>query len=304
MTDVGIFRRKKADPEPQPEVEETDADLDTGDGDAGDVQDADVSDAEVPEDSYRSDGDGSEDDGSDDQPDEDSQDDGRTRLPRPYDLDRSNGPFDESEVEGGSEDKLDLGALILTPFAGSELRLDVDEDGQHITGVTAVADDSAVQLQAFAAPKSSGVWDDIRDEIADNLIAAGGTAEEQQGELGIELHARMPARGDNGRTTYSPVRFVGVDGPRWFLRGVLSGRAAVEDEAATPFLDFLRQTIVVRGGDARAPRELLELTIPDELLDKAPKPIEPVDGAEDAQAQRTADDFKPFERGPEITEVR
>lgn len=303
---MGIFRRKKteADQEPQDQVDrvgdvdevedDQDADIDTETDTEGE---ADVDESELGDDSDVDESDSDESDGDDSNGGSD-----RELLERPYVLDRTDGPFDSSEVED-TEDKLDLGALILTPFSGSELRLDVDDDGQNITGVTAVADDSAVQLQAFAAPKSSGVWDDIRDEIADNLIGAGGTAEEKLGELGIELHARMPARGENGRTTYSPVRFVGVDGPRWFLRGVLSGRAAVEDEAAAPLVNFVRQTIVVRGGEARAPRELLELTIPPELLEQAPQPIEQAEGAEQAQ-QRSADDFKPFERGPEITEVR
>ncbi|KNX37001.1 DUF3710 domain-containing protein [Luteipulveratus halotolerans] len=210
-------------------------------------------------------------------------------------VDRTYGPFDRSEVEE-VEEHLDLGALALRPTPGTELRLDVDEQGQQITGLTAVQDDSAVQLQVFAAPKSSGVWDDIRGEIADNLIGAGGTAEEHDGELGTELHARMPSRGNDGRTTYSPVRFVGVDGPRWFLRAVLSGRAAVEDDAAAEMVQIVRNVIVTRGTEARAPRELLELTIPQELL--AQQEQQP------GEEPVNADDLKPFERGPEITEVR
>ncbi|YAL84511.1 DUF3710 domain-containing protein [Dermacoccaceae bacterium W4C1] len=219
------------------------------------------------------------------------------RIPRPHEVDRSTGPFDVSELEDDDEaERLDLGALQVTPVPGSELRLDVDAEGTQVTGVTAVLGDSAVQVQAFAAPKRGGLWDTIRDEIADNLIEAGGTATESLGDLGIELQARMPTRGDDGRTTYSPVRFLGVDGPRWFLRGVLSGRAAVEDEAAQPLVDFMRQVVVVRGSEARAPRELLELTIPREVSDAA--------NGQAAEEDSAQDDLKPFERGPEITEVR
>ncbi|MDF8265838.1 DUF3710 domain-containing protein [Luteipulveratus flavus] len=208
-------------------------------------------------------------------------------------VDRSRGPFDRSETDEVDE-HLDLGALALRPSAGTELRLDVDEQGQQITGVTAVQGESAVQMQVFAAPKTSGVWKDIRHEIADNLISAGGTADEYEGELGTELHARMPSRGADGRTTYSPVRFVGVDGPRWFLRAVLSGRAAVEDQAAEQMLEVVRSVVVTRGTEARAPRELLELTIPQDLLAAQQQAEEP----------QTGDDLRPFERGPEITEVR
>lgn len=217
----------------------------------------------------------------------------------PVTVDRSQGPFDRSEVDDLGE-RLDLGALAIAPRPGSELRLDVDERGQNITGVTLVMDDSAVQMQAFAAPKSSGVWDDIRDEISSNLVGAGGTADEVEGELGLELRARMPAQSSDGRTTYTPVRFVGVDGPRWFLRAVLTGRAAVEDDVAAEMMEVVRGTVVVRGGEARAPRELLELSIPQELQQMAEEGAED-EGEDPAQ---NADDLKPFERGPEIIEVR
>ncbi|CAG7572965.1 uncharacterized protein DUF3710 [Barrientosiimonas humi] len=289
---MGIFRRNKRDDDrvevdDAVESDETDTEVDDVDG-AGSSDDTGTERAADPTDERAADGDAAD----------AGEDDVRQRLPRPHDLDRSEGPFDRAEIDDLGE-RLDLGALVLSPFAGSELRLDVDEAGQTITGVTVVSGESAVQVQAFAAPKSSGVWDDIRDEIADNLIANGGTAEEKLGTLGIELHARMPARGNDGRTTYSPVRFVGVDGPRWFLRGVLSGRAAVEDSAAEPLMTFLRQAIVVRGSEARAPRELLELTIPQELLQQAEANAQPVD-----DKPGSVDDLKPFERGPEITEVR
>jgi hypothetical protein len=235
-----------------------------------------------------------------DEPDIDEQPEGR--LPRPFDLDRANGPFDRDEVKD-LEGRLDFGAVAIIPETGMELRLDVDEAGQEITGLTAVTDDAACQVQAFAAPKTRGVWDAIRDEIADNLISGGGTAEEKLGPLGIELHTRMPARGADGRTTYAPARFIGVDGPRWFLRAVLSGNAALEEEAGDQMVEFLRRTVITRGGEPRAPREMLPLQIPQDVQATA---TQDPNAAPDRTGDRsdTASDFKPFERGPEITEVR
>jgi len=156
-----------------------------------------------------------------------------------------------------------------------------------------------VQLQAFAAPKTMGIWDDIRAEIAESIVSQGGTADEQSGVLGTELRTRMPSAGPDGRTVFAPARFVGVDGPRWFLRAVFSGRAAIEDEAATDLMDVLRQTVVVRGDVAMAPRELLPLRLPQEVTDAQAEAEEEAEGS-----NRSADDLKPFERGPEITEVR
>ena len=85
----------------------------------------------------------------------------------------------------------------------------------------------------------------------------GGTADLEHGPLGTELRTRMPSAGPDGRTVFAPARFLGVDGPRWFLRGVISGRGAIDDAAAAPLLEVFRETVVVRGSDPMAPRELL-----------------------------------------------
>jgi hypothetical protein len=145
------------------------------------------------------------------------------------------GPFDAADVEA-EDGRLDLGALRITGVAGMELRLEVDEESGQVVGATAVIGDSAVQLQAFAAPKTMGIWDDIRAEIAESVVAQGGTADEQRGALGTELRTRMPSAGPDGRTVFAPARFTGVDGPRWFLRAVFSGRAAIDDDAAEPLV--------------------------------------------------------------------
>jgi hypothetical protein len=208
------------------------------------------------------------------------------------------GPFDASEVEDSSG-RLDLGALWIRGLPGMELRLEVEEESQNIVGATAVLGDSAVQLQAFAAPRSMGIWDEIRAEIAESIVGQGGTADEQRGVLGTELRTRMPSAGPDGRTVFAPARFVGVDGPRWFLRAVFSGRAAIEDEAAAELMDVVRQTVVVRGDAAMAPRDLLPLRLPQEVADAQAEAEGDPEGT-----TRSADDLNPFERGPEITEVR
>jgi hypothetical protein len=218
---------------------------------------------------------------------------------------RAGGPFDRSEVPG-LDGRLDLGSLWLTGVPGMELRLEVEEESQNVVGVTAVLGESAVQLQAFAAPRSEGIWDEIRTEIAASITSQGGTADKVSGPLGTELRAQMPARGPDGRTVFSPVRFVGVDGPRWFLRAVLSGQAAADEGAASTLLDVVRGTVVVRGDEAMAPRELLSLTLPvqSDGEDSADQGLADEDSPNEShQDAPSIDDFKPFERGPEITEI-
>jgi hypothetical protein len=211
------------------------------------------------------------------------------------DADRAAGPWDVSEVEA-SDAYVDLGGLWLPGREGMELRLEVEEETGRVIAATIQLGDSAVQLQAFAAPRTSGIWDEIRKEIASSVTRQGGTADEMPGTFGRELLARVPARGPDGRTTHQPARFAGIDGPRWFLRAVFHGQAAYEAEAAVELEALVRGVVVVRGGEAMAPRELLTLRLPEGVGEAPEEPAEePSDGR---------DDLRPFERGPEITEVR
>lgn len=222
---------------------------------------------------------------------------------------RARGPFDASEVEDDDVERLDLGSLRFAPIDGMQLRLELDESQQTVLGAHALLEGSGVQLQVFAAPRTSGIWPDIRTEIAESIVSQGGTADVVRGPLGRELVTRMPQRGPDGRTVFSSVRFIGVDGPRWFLRAVVNGAAADDDAAAAPLLDLVRSVVVVRGDNAMPPREILPLRLPAEINPDSPAagadPPQDGEGAEAAEgAGPRVDDLKPFERGPEITEVR
>ncbi|HEY7483170.1 MAG TPA: DUF3710 domain-containing protein [Streptosporangiaceae bacterium] len=224
------------------------------------------------------------------------------------------GPWDAGEPAPDLE-RIDFGALLVPIGPGIEVQVnleatEVDEEGNPVSGrpvaVTVVHGDSGLQLQAFAAPKRTGIWDDVRRETAGEIQEAGGQTEDAMGPFGTELRAMVPIQipeevmdqvpeevREQG-VAWQPVRFLGVDGPRWFLRGVVSG-AAIEDEEQWQVLeDVFRNVVVVRGDQPMPPRELLELTLPE--------------GAQEAMAEESDEDdgpdFNPFERGPEITEVR
>ena len=204
---------------------------------------------------------------------------------------RLRGPFDRSEVEGLG-DYLDLGAIWLPRLEGVQLQLEVDQQTQTIYGAQIVQGRSTVQLQAFAAPRTTGLWAELRGEIAEGVTSQGGAAEVVEGTLGKELRVVAPGG--------QALRFFGVDGPRWFLRAVLNGRAATDDAAAASLVDIVRRVVVVRGSEAMPPREALALRLPEQPT------VEPPDSPSDASEQRARprnDDLRPFERGPEITEV-
>jgi len=216
----------------------------------------------------------------------------------PDGFDRSEGPWDVAEVEG--QTGIDLGGIWLPHLDEMEVRLDMDEQSGVVTSVTVVVAGSAVQLQAFAAPRSAGIWDEIREEIAAGITRQGGTADTVRGPFGRELLARIPLRSPDGRAAMQTTRFAGVDGPRWFLRAVFHGPAAYQPEAAQPLEGLVRAVVVVRGADAMAPRDLLPLRLPGEDV------VSHEDAADEDAAPGPAErePLRPFERGPEITEVR
>jgi Protein of unknown function (DUF3710) len=180
--------------------------------------------------------------------------------------DRAKGPYDSTEVDPElleAEDRIDLGALVITGMPGMELRLQVDEQSNEVQAVLLVLEDSALELRAFAAPKKAGIWADVRREIAAEATRMGGTASEAEGPFGTELVLVVPVEDpENGQIFSQTSRVIGIDGPRWLLRGTVLGRAAVEPEAAPPMEDSLRNVVVVRGSEPMAPREALGLRLP------------------------------------------
>jgi hypothetical protein len=181
--------------------------------------------------------------------------------------DRAKGPYDSTEVDPElleAEDRIDLGALVITGMPGMELRLQVDEQSNEVQAVLLVLEDSALELRAFAAPKTAGIWVDVRREIAAEATRMGGTASEAEGPFGTELVLVVPVEDpENGQIFSQTSRVIGIDGPRWLLRGTVLGRAAVEPEAAPPMEESLRNVVVVRGSEPMAPREALALRLPD-----------------------------------------
>jgi hypothetical protein len=178
---------------------------------------------------------------------------------------RAEGPFDSSEVDPSvleAEDRIDLGALVITGMPGMELRLQVDEQTGQVQAILLVLEDSALELRAFAAPKKTGIWSEVRREIAAEASRMGGTATETEGTFGTELVLVVPVEDPDGQIFSQTSRVVGVDGPRWLLRATVLGRAAVEPDAAAPMEETLRNVIVVRGAEPMAVRESLPLQLP------------------------------------------
>lgn len=232
------------------------------------------------------------------------------------------GPWD-SEDSFPDIQRLDFGSMQVPVAQGLGFQVNfeatqVDEEGNPLDGrpvaVLVQYEQSVMQLQAFAAPKRTGIWDDVRRETAKDIQEeAQGQIQEGEGPFGTELLAMIPTPLTEEVLAEMPeeareqipaefveqgwapqiIRFLGVDGPRWFLQAVVQG-AAIEDEEQWQVLeDVLNGVVVVRGDAPMPPRDLLELQIPKEFSE----------GGED-EGEEAVETFNPFERGPEITEVR
>lgn len=206
------------------------------------------------------------------------------------------GPWDSSEApEDGKY--LNLGGLRLPARDGVTLRLQVNTEKTRVVGVTITYKESSLELAPFAAPKSHGLWDDISAE----LMAGGSETSKQEGTFGTEIVMSVAV---GGRTI--PTRIVGVDGPRWMLRGIFTGKAAQDGEQHDALDDFFSAIVVDRGDDPLAPRDPLPLHPPVQVKedeDQAPtqvpgKPEGPLTPMQNTEVQQT------LARGPMFAEIR
>jgi len=175
-----------------------------------------------------------------------------------------NGPLDVDEANP-VRPYVDLGGVKIVAKPGMALRLEVEEGSKRVVAVALDFADSTLQVQPFAAPRTSGLWQEIRGQIAEQIRRQGGQVAEAEGSLGPELHAQIPAPGQPGGMRLA--RFIGVDGPRWFLRGVISGKAAVDASAAAQIEELFRSVVVVRGTTPMPPRDLIPLQVPATMQD-------------------------------------
>lgn len=214
---------------------------------------------------------------------------------------RSGGPWDIEAVPDDDLHRLDLGGLQIPVVDGVEVRVDVEQDSGQVVSATLATAQSMLQVLAFAAPRSAGIWPEIRVEILGSITGSGGRAETVEGAWGTEIVADIPT---DIPGELAPARFIGVDGPRWFLRGLVQGAAANAPSSEPALFHAFSQVVVVRGDEAMAVRDQIPLRLPREALHPDAAPNEPGAAAgstserEPGQAR-----FDPPERGPEITEI-
>ncbi|MCB0910226.1 MAG: DUF3710 domain-containing protein [Propionibacteriaceae bacterium] len=180
---------------------------------------------------------------------------------------RADGPFDSEEVDLGDQvARVDLGSLVITPWDGLGLQLQVNEASRVVQAVTAVWKNSGLEVALFAAPASGGLADELREDAVDEAEQGGGSATVEDGPFGAEVRRVLPQEGPGGEQLFHVSRIWFAEGPRWLLRGTLLGEAAIGDADApmvAPFAEFFRNLVVRRGAKPMVPGELIPMTLPE-----------------------------------------
>jgi hypothetical protein len=177
----------------------------------------------------------------------------------------TSGPWDLEDAPKDDLDRIDLGALRIPAIGGVDVRVEMSPEGQ-VVAATLSHSGSELQVGVFAAPRTAGIWDEVRKEILGSLASQGGTGQEVRGAFGKELTGRIPVQGG-----FQAARFVGVDGPRWFVRGLFVGPAASDAAKAAPLEGAFKRMVVVRGTDPMPVRDPLVLQLPKDLAEQAAK---------------------------------
>lgn len=172
------------------------------------------------------------------------------------------GPRDLSEVDA-TRGYVDLGSLRIPAIAGMQLRTQLAPDGLTVLRVLLVLGSSGIQVSLAAAPKSGGVWDELRAQIRSGMEADGAQVQDVHTRYGEELLADLLVTLPDGGRATSRMRVIGREGPRWFARIDVLGPAAQSLEAGTSLEQVIDRMVVVRDDAPRARLDLLPLHVPE-----------------------------------------
>jgi len=141
---------------------------------------------------------------------------------------------------------------------GSQVQVEMDPETQGVRAVHVVTEQGQITVSAYAAPRSGGLWREVSSELAEQLRADGAKVNIGRGRWGLEISAIV---GDVA------LRFVGVDRPRWMLRGVIAGPQSEAAAAVDVLREIVRRTIVDRGDAPMPVRTPLTITLPEAVAE-------------------------------------
>jgi Protein of unknown function (DUF3710) len=175
------------------------------------------------------------------------------------------GPFDIDDFDDASlatVGRHDLGAVLIPEDETAELVFEVNQQGAP-TAVWMVTPNGRYNVTAWAAPKTGGLWREVVTEIADSLRKDSAQVTIEDGPWGREVV---------GVVTTGPepvvMRFIGVDGYRWMVRGAAIGPPEAADRIAAETRRALADTVIRRGDTPQPVRAMLPLQLSESLVER------------------------------------
>src|SRR5262249_25474365 len=144
------------------------------------------------------------------------------------------GPFDEEDEPDDEVSRLDLGSRRMPVPDGAQLQVEMDPAGP-VRAVHVITPRAQFAANAHAAPQSGGLWEEVWGELAKQLRGDGAGVHSEVGEWGQELVAELGS---------VVLRFVGIDGARWMVRGVVAGPPERAGHSAAALREMLRGTVI------------------------------------------------------------
>jgi hypothetical protein len=179
--------------------------------------------------------------------------------------DDPDGPFDVEEFDDAAVvtvGRHDLGSVLIPENDAAELAIEVNQQGVP-TMVWMVTPNGRYNITAYAAPKTGNLWREVVTEIAESLRNDSAQVSVEDGPWGREVVGVM---------TKGPepvvMRFVGVDGPRWMVRGAAIGTPESADAIAADVRNALADTVVRRGDTPQPVRAMLNLQLSESLVNR------------------------------------
>ncbi|NKE62909.1 DUF3710 domain-containing protein [Lentzea sp. PSKA42] len=171
-------------------------------------------------------------------------------------FDDVDGPWDSTVAPRDDVQRLDLGSVQLPMPDEAQLQVEMDQQSGSVRAVHVLTSVGQLTVSAFAAPKSGGLWKEVGAELIAGLKEDGARINRENGEWGEEIIARNQG---------VQILFVGVDGPRWMLRGVAAGPEEHFAQNSEALREMLRGTVVVRGEQPMPPRTPLPVELPEAI---------------------------------------
>ncbi|WP_319455208.1 MULTISPECIES: DUF3710 domain-containing protein [unclassified Mycobacterium] len=177
--------------------------------------------------------------------------------------DDSEGPFDIEDFddpESATEGRHDLGSVLIPVDETAELAVEVNQQGVP-TMVWMVTPNGRYNVTAYAAPKTGSLWREVITEVAESLRKEGAEVTFEDGPWGREVVGVM-TKGPEPLV----MRFIGVDGYRWMIRGAAVGAPDNASAIADDVRNSLTDTVVRRGDTPLPVRFMLPLQLSESLI--------------------------------------